>query len=315
MKITVILCTYNRCEGLAKALDSAAALRLPELVEWEVLVVDNNSRDRTREVVEAFSRRYGERFRYLFEPQQGKSHALNAGIREARGDILAFTDDDVTLEPTWLENLTAHLHENDWVGAGGRVLPDRTIPVPRWLSLKEEYARAPLALFDFGHEAGQLAEPPSATTWRFEKRCLKSTEAFEPTWVHAPAARFAARIQSSAADCSPRESGCVTNHLPSSIIRCQTAGFVKSTSWLGGSAKLARIFGNSGFRPTRKWFVAGIPLYLFRRLAVWTLRWMTAFPPERRFACKLKVWGLVGSIVESRSRDVKHPRDKRKAQL
>ena len=50
MKITVILCTYNRCQNLAQALESIAASKLPESVEWEVLVVDNNSSDQTREV-------------------------------------------------------------------------------------------------------------------------------------------------------------------------------------------------------------------------------------------------------------------------
>ena len=67
MNITVILCTYNRCQILVKALSSVALSRLPEPVAWEVLVVDNNSRDRTRDVVADFCRRYPGRFRYLFE--------------------------------------------------------------------------------------------------------------------------------------------------------------------------------------------------------------------------------------------------------
>ena len=58
-------------------------------------MVDNNSDDQTREVVGSFLRRCPHRIRYLFEPQQGKSHALNAGVREATGDIVAFMDDDV----------------------------------------------------------------------------------------------------------------------------------------------------------------------------------------------------------------------------
>ena len=86
MKISVILSTYNRCQSLAKALDSAAASTLPEGDEWEVVVVDNNSTDQTRDVVEDFQRRHPGRFRYVFESQQGLSHARNAGIREARGD-------------------------------------------------------------------------------------------------------------------------------------------------------------------------------------------------------------------------------------
>ena len=135
MNITVILCTYNRCQSLAKALASAAALRVPESVEWEVLVVDNNSNDQTREVVREFANRYPGRFRYLFEPQPGKSYALNSGIREARGTVLAFMDDDVTVEPSWLTNLTATLHSGEWAGAGGRILPEKNFSPPRWLSL------------------------------------------------------------------------------------------------------------------------------------------------------------------------------------
>src|SRR5215471_9795294 len=98
MRITVILCTYNRCESLSTALESVAVSQLPPSISWEVLIVDNNSSDRTREVVEEFSHRYPGRFRYAFEPRQGKSYALNVGVREAKGDVLAFMDDDVTVE-------------------------------------------------------------------------------------------------------------------------------------------------------------------------------------------------------------------------
>src|SRR4051794_26325031 len=112
MNISVIICTRNRCQSLVKTLNSAAAQRLAESVEWEVLVVDNGSNDQTRAVVDDFRRKHPGRFRYLLEPEPGKSPALNAGIREAEGDILAFTDDDTTLAPTWLHNLTKHLYDS-----------------------------------------------------------------------------------------------------------------------------------------------------------------------------------------------------------
>lgn len=118
MRITVVLCTYNRCQSLLKALESLAASELPEAVEWEVLVVDNNSSDRTREVVEEFCRHNLTHFRYQFEPQQGKSFALNTGIREARGGIIAFVDDDVIADKAWLQNLTAPLASGEWAGTG-----------------------------------------------------------------------------------------------------------------------------------------------------------------------------------------------------
>src|SRR5438045_9093813 len=119
MKVTLVVCTYNRADSLGTTAHSVASLTMPESVEWEVLLVDNNSSDRTREVCEEFCRRYPGRFRYLFEPKQGLSHARNAGVREACGDIVAFTDDDVIVQPTWLHNLTAQLYGGAWAGTGG----------------------------------------------------------------------------------------------------------------------------------------------------------------------------------------------------
>ena len=103
MKVTVILCTYNRCQILMKALESVAVSVMPESVEWEVLVVDNNSNDQTREVAQQICRKHPAHFRYLFEPRQGKSYALNSGIRVGRGDVLAFMDDDVMVDRSGCE--------------------------------------------------------------------------------------------------------------------------------------------------------------------------------------------------------------------
>ena len=57
MNLTVVLCTYKRDESLSRALNSAAALTVPESIGWEILVVDNNSTDHTSEVCEEFCRR------------------------------------------------------------------------------------------------------------------------------------------------------------------------------------------------------------------------------------------------------------------
>src|SRR5712692_9133010 len=79
----------------------------------------------------------------------GKSYALNRGVREARGDVVVFTDDDVTMEATWLQSLTASLHNAEWAGAGGRTLPERDFGPPHWLALDRRHA-APLGHFRHG---------------------------------------------------------------------------------------------------------------------------------------------------------------------
>jgi glycosyltransferase involved in cell wall biosynthesis len=299
MKITAILCTYNRCRTLAKALESAAALKLPESEEWEVLVVDNNSNDCTHAVVEDFCRRYPARFRYLFEPHQGKSHALNAGIREAHGDILAFMDDDVTVEPTWLHNLTNPLHERDWAGTGGRILPQRTFTPPPWLSFKERYALGPFALFDLGPQAGELGEPPFGTNMAFRKEMFEKYGGFRTDLGPCPGAspqksedsEFGHRLLAAGERLRYEPSAIVYHAVPES--RLQKKYFLDW--WFDKARADIRAFGFPGHT---KWRLRGIPLVLFRRLTVWTLRWLVAFEPSRRFSCKIKVWLLAGQILE-----------------
>jgi glucosyl-dolichyl phosphate glucuronosyltransferase len=93
MRISVLIATWNRCDLLRQTLASLPGVRTPAGVEVEVLVCDNNSTDRTREVVE--SHRGTWPVRYLFEGTQGKSHALNRLIAESKGEWLLFVDDDV----------------------------------------------------------------------------------------------------------------------------------------------------------------------------------------------------------------------------
>ena len=100
IKYSVVIATYKRAADLRDTLASLASLR-PD-GPWEVIVVDNNSPDDTRQVVEEASPTFPVHLRYLFEQQQGRSPALNAGIRAARGAIIVTTDDDVRVPPDWL---------------------------------------------------------------------------------------------------------------------------------------------------------------------------------------------------------------------
>jgi glycosyltransferase involved in cell wall biosynthesis len=298
MKITVILCTYNRCQSLAKALESVAASQLPSSIEWEVLVVDNNSTDQTRDMVEDFRRRHPSRFRYLFEPQPGKSYALNTGIREARGDVLAFMDDDVTVEATWLQNLTAPLRNNEWAGAGGRVLPEQTFSPPRWLSIEGRYALAPFALFDLGKGARELTEPPFGTNMAYRKAMFSKYGVFRYDLGPRPGSEirnedteFGSRLLAAGERFWYEPSAVVYHSVPDHRLQKNYL-----LAWWFDKARAD--IRERGIPQDTKWYVAGIPLYLFRRLAVWTSRWMIGIRPSRRFSCKLKVWMVVGMILE-----------------
>lgn len=173
--VTIIICTYNRCNVLAGTLANVAALEMPSDVAWDVLVVDNNSTDQTREVVAAFHRE-NPRFHYLFEPGEGKSRALNAGIANAGGKVLAFLDDDVTVEPTWLNNLTSGLRTGEWVGAGGRILPAGSFTLPDWLPPRNFPAL--FGHFDLGDQPGQLLCPPYGSNMAFRKTVFEKYGGF-----------------------------------------------------------------------------------------------------------------------------------------
>jgi glucosyl-dolichyl phosphate glucuronosyltransferase len=300
MRITVILCTYNRCQNLAKALESIAASQMPESVSWEVLVVDNNSNDRTRETVEDFSRRYPGRFRYLFEPRPGKSHALNTGIEQADGDILAFVDDDVSVEADWLDHLTAPLLAGDWAGVGGRILPALTCPQPRWLSLKDPYAYlgSTLACFDLGDEANQLRKSPYGANMAFRRTMFGKYGGFRTDLGPRPGSEirnedteFGTRLVVAGERLLYEPSAVVHHLVPES--RVQKKYFL--AWWFDkGRADIREI----GIKPEVRWFWRGVPLYLFRHFAVWAVRWMLAFEPRKRFDCKLKMWRRLGEIHE-----------------
>jgi glucosyl-dolichyl phosphate glucuronosyltransferase len=315
MNITLILCTYNRCQSLATALESVADSQLPDSVSWEVLVVDNNSKDETRNVVENLSQRHPGRFRYLFETQQGKSNALNAGIREARGEILAFMDDDVIADAQWLQNLTAVFLNADVAGAGGRVLPERNFAPPVWLSLKGRYALAPLAIFDLGPEPGELTEAPFGTNMAYRREVFERLGGFRTDLGPRPGSEargedtdFGDRALASGQRLWYEPSAIVYHSLPAH--RLKKEYFL---AWWHDKAQTD--LRTVGLPREASLQIAGVPLHLFRRLTNWTLQWITAVSPARRFSCKLKVWMIRGEIAECHrlSRRAEHQAEKCKA--
>ena len=145
--ISVVICTYNRADLLLAALDDVLAQDHPDTPAFELIVVDNNSSDTTAAVVRAVAARDA-RVRYLFEAQQGLSHARNAAIAAARAPIVAFTDDDVRVGRAWLAEIARAFREHPGATVvGGRVLPVWPAPPPPWLTAAHW---GPLALVDYG---------------------------------------------------------------------------------------------------------------------------------------------------------------------
>lgn len=169
--ISAVITTYNRSEMLAAALEPLLRQNAGG-VRYEVIVVDNNSTDNTRATVEAFIARGYPNLRYVFEPKQGIAHGRNAGIAAARGDIIAFTDDDVVVTDNWIAVIKRAFAENpDVEFIGGKILPDWAEPPPHWLTVDHWW---PLALLDRGdnrfhvNAANPLCLPTANASFRRE---------------------------------------------------------------------------------------------------------------------------------------------------
>jgi glycosyltransferase involved in cell wall biosynthesis len=131
---SVVITTYNRAKLLADTLLSLADQQVSPAVRWEVIVVDNNSRDETEDVVRRCSETTSLRIRHVFEPRQGQSFARNRGIEAAEGAVILFTDDDIIPSPDWVSAMLRAIDADDCEGAGGKVLPLWEGEVPSWLS-------------------------------------------------------------------------------------------------------------------------------------------------------------------------------------
>jgi len=151
--ISVLICTYNRADLLAEMLDSLAVMHDRGVYRWEVVIVDNNSTDQTRQVVTDRRSRFPVPLRYIFEARQGKSIALNTGIDASSAEVILFTDDDERVADDWVDEACAPLlTDTGFSYTGGPVWPIWDAPPPAWLDLGQPEMLGPIGMFDYGSE-------------------------------------------------------------------------------------------------------------------------------------------------------------------
>lgn len=129
--VTVVICTRNRALQLASVLDSACKLIIPEDLSWEFIVVDNGSQDNTADVVVKYSDRLP--IRCVREEKAGLSNARNLGVKEAKGDYICWTDDDLVIDPMWLSAYVSAFNKHPEAAVfGGKIIPFLVPPTPSW---------------------------------------------------------------------------------------------------------------------------------------------------------------------------------------
>ncbi len=145
--ISVCICTFKRPELLSRLLSELGNQETKGFFSYSIVVVDNDKVGSARETVSLSAGRAEIPIQYFVEPQQGIAHARNKAVSCAKGDLVAFIDDDEFPKKDWLLNLFDTLFEFDCDGVLGPVIPHFDVTPPAWV-VKGRFFDRP------GHDTG-----------------------------------------------------------------------------------------------------------------------------------------------------------------
>lgn len=180
LRISVIVPTLNRSEMLRNCVESLLNQTLdPHL--YEIIIVDNNSEDATREVARSYLMLPTHNVRYTLEPRKGLHFARHAGAKAAHSEILAFTDDDAICDECWIEALLTAFGDETTGCAGGRIIIQWDRKPPQWVIAYEDV----LGRLDYGPKPRILEnnELVNGGNLAIRKRILKDLGGFNPDQV------------------------------------------------------------------------------------------------------------------------------------
>ena len=185
MELSVIICTYNRDEYLKKTLEALSVQTL-DSQKFEIIIVDNNSSDSTKSIVEDYLKNQSNA-KYILEVKQGLSYARNAGYKEAKSDNLLYLDDDAYLNPEGLENLVDFVNSDEQLTiVGGRAIIKYPDKKPDWIT---ENIVGWLGAYDHGDRTievtpknmqKKIVTSPIGCCFFVRKRVLDETGGFHP---------------------------------------------------------------------------------------------------------------------------------------
>ena len=307
MKIDVVICTYNRAGLLGKCVESVLRADVPPGVSVEVIVVDNNSSDDTEKVVKGFGpgRANGMKVTYLFEGKQGKSYALNSALAAATGDIVAFIDDDETVEGSWVREIVEAERKYPACGSfGGKIVAAYPEDMPEWLDIKGsmKFLKSVYGDLDNGDEEkrygdGTLSNAPGGGNMFFRKEALKRNGPFRTDL--GPTGRKLGFSEDTEFCVRFQKRGEVSMYIPGAVVyhsvpreRLEKGYILK---WLYNCGK-SEVRRTGGHRGSARAF--GVPRYLYRKLLQHASGSLLSFHQRTRAYHRLKLYYTAGELVE-----------------
>jgi glycosyltransferase involved in cell wall biosynthesis len=301
--ISVVITTFNRSDMLPAALESVLERQCGE-TRYEVIVVDNNSTDRTRDVIEGFMARNGN-LRCIFEPRQGVSHGRNAGIAHARAPIIAFFDDDIRVASNWIANIKRAFDEHPDIDfLGGKILPRWITSPPPWLTREHWW---PLALLDYGDQPVYVTADnplclPTANA-SFRREVFERVGVFSPDFSRGEDHELLLRLwQVGSRGLYDPSVVVVAEVQPERLQERYHLRWNATTGRFNSLMHLNDIMDSDGRiigeRPDMIRFF-GVPAFIYRSLVVETRKWISASLLGRKAASlrsRNAVWYLLGYI-------------------
>jgi glycosyltransferase involved in cell wall biosynthesis len=313
-KLTVLICTWNRARLLRETLDSLAHVSVPDGLCWEVLVIDNNSTDDTASVVQERSQTFPVSLRYVFEARQGKSEAMNTGIRESQHPLIAFADDDVKVSRDWLAAIATGFREHpDAAYLGGSVAPIWEAPCPQWFANTGKTLWGTLAILDYGEEPFVFEEQhkiPIGANFAVRRATIDRAGGFDPALgrncnqvlLGQELPEFFARVRAAGLRGWYIPAMSVQHHVPA---RRLTPDYIRRW-WYGKGISRARMEAlhpvtELGLDLRRVPTIAGIPRFLFGSAVRDAIRWATAWTRGdvgSRVAAETQLYYFGGQVRE-----------------
>ena len=301
--ISVVISTHNRCDMLPAALESVLEQQCGE-TKYEVIVLDYNSTDRTKEVVEPFLTRNAN-LRLVFEPKQGISHGRNSGIAHSNAPIIAFFDDDVRVSSNWIACIKRSFDEHPDIDLlGGKILPRWKTSPPPWLTREHWW---PLALVDYGDMPIYVTADnplclPTANA-AFRREAFDVVGLFAPDFSRGEDHELLLRLWRAG------RRGLYDPHVlvvaevqPERLRQDYHLRWAATTGRFNSLMHLNEIMGSDGRivgEPPDIIRFFGVPAFIYRNLLVETRRWIGASIMGRKEASlrsRNAVWYLLGYI-------------------
>ena len=299
MLLSVIISTCNRAERLPQLFQAMEQLEIAPGMSWELVMIDNGSRDETWGYLQRQQARGRLPLICLQQPAPGKSNALNLALTSYRGELAVFTDDDVVPSTGWLKAYyQAALAHPQMLAFAGKVLPLWEGPVPSWLRTEGEFAvpRGIINSRDFGDAEHVLPESviPGGVNTALRRSALDRMGQFcarlgpGTAFPYAEDTEYMRRLFALGGRFLYVPLAVIHHRNPASRM---TQDYAARWMYQTGLCQVIA-FKASTSGPT----MFGVPRYLWRQLLQRFLAWAVAFRSRQRFQHRLKFMATLGEM-------------------